>query len=493
MRSSLAALLLLAGCADRPSPAEPAEPPNVLYILADDLGYGDLSCLNPESKLATRNLDRLAAEGMIFTDAHSGSAVCSPTRYGILTGRYAWRTRLQEGVLEGFSPPLIVPRRRTVASMLRGRGYDTACIGKWHLGWTWGGTPNQVDYTVPIRNGPTAAGFDAFYGISASLDMPPYLWVENDRSVGVPTTTKAFHRPGPAHADFEAVDVLPTITRKAVEYLDGRRRDSRPFFLYVPLNAPHTPIVPSPEFAGKSGLGKYGDFVLQVDAAVGEILKALDRTGQAGRTLVIFTSDNGCSPSADFAALRRHGHNPNFVFRGAKADIFEGGHHIPFLARWPGTIRPGSRFDETICLTDLMATCAQMVGETLPDDAAEDSVSLMPAFRGTAKGPLREATVHHSVNGSFSIRQGPWKLELCPDSGGWSPPRPGKDDTSTLPRVQLYDLSMDPGERRNLQGDRPAEVERLTRLLRDYVENGRSTPGRPQRNDVAIVLEKGKK
>ena len=490
MRSALLLALLLPGCAAVP-PAS-AAPPNLVYILADDLGIGDLSCLNKDSKIATPNMDRLAAQGMIFTDAHSGSAVCTPTRYGILTGRYAWRTRLQEGVLDGYSPALIDPKRLTVASLLRSRGYHTACFGKWHLGFQWGGTKDAVDYTQPIKNGPTAAGFDAYTGISASLDMPPYLWIENDRAVGIPTATKAFHRPGPAHPDFEAVDVLSTITRKSIDYLDQRAKDGRPFFLYVPLTAPHTPIVPSPEFKGKSGLGPYGDFVLQTDATVGDILKALDRNGQAGNTIVILTSDNGCSPSADYPALAKQGHNPSHTFRGTKADIFEGGHRVPFLARWPEKIRAGSRSDQTICLTDLMATCADLLGAALPDDAGEDSVSLLPAFLGRATGPLREATVHHSINGSFAIRQGSWKLELCPDSGGWSPPRPGKAATSALPPVQLYDLALDGGERKNVQADHPEVVDRLTRLLQSYVDRGRSTPGAPQKNDLEVAIRKGR-
>jgi arylsulfatase A len=490
MRSSLLIAFLLPGCAASPSVVR--ETPNIVYLLADDLGTGDLSCLNKDSKIATPNMDRLASQGMIFADAHSGSAVCTPTRYGILTGRYAWRTRLQQGVLEGYSPALIDPTRLTVASLLKSRGYHTACFGKWHLGFHWAGTKDAVDYTQPIKNGPLAAGFDAYYGISASLDMPPYLWIENDRAVGVPTTTKTYIRTGPAHPDFEAADVLPTLTRKSVEYLDRRAKEPGPFFLYVPFNAPHTPIVPSREFEGKSGLGKYGDFVMQVDWSVGEILKALDRNGLAGNTLVIVTSDNGCSPSAGLPALLKQGHNPNFTFRGTKADIFEGGHRIPFLARWPGRIAAGSRCDQTICLTDLMATCADFLGVGLPDGAGEDSVSLMPAFLGRSTGPHREATVHHSINGSFAIRQGTWKLELCPDSGGWSEPRPGKADPSKLPDVQLYDLALDGGERNNVQADHPDVVERLTRLLQSYVDRGRSTPGAPQKNDAAVLIRKGR-
>lgn len=461
MRRILAILLPLAACA----PTAPARSslPSIVYILADDLGSGDVSCINKDSRIATTHLDGLARQGTIFTDAHSGSSVCTPTRYGILTGRYAWRTRLQSGVLDGFSPPLIDPNRMTVASLLRRHGYHSACIGKWHLGMDL-----PADYTKPIRNGPLAAGFDSFFGISASLDMPPYIWIENDRTVGVPTTTKTWIRPGPAHADFEAIDVLPTITRKAVEYIDQRAREQRPFFLYFPLNSPHTPILPSPEFQGKSGIGPYGDFVLQTDAAVGEILKALDRNGLAGNTLVVFTSDNGCSPQAGFPALSKHGHNPNHLYRGNKADVFEGGHRVPFIVRWPAKVKAGSTSDRTICLTDLMATAAEILDVRLPDDAGEDSVSFLSG--------RRETTVHHSINGSFAIRQGKWKLAFCPDSGGWSEPRPGK--AAGLPALQLYDLAADVGERKNVQADHPEAAERMRRLLQGIID------GKP--NDVPV-------
>ncbi len=487
----LPAIMLLAAtsCVSGAAPRG-AERPNIVYLLADDLGYGDLSCANKESKLSTANIDRLAAQGRIFTDAHSGSAVCTPTRYGILTGRYCWRTRLQQGVLDGLSPPLIPPGRPTVASFLRGQGYRTACIGKWHLGLEWTKSGGAVDYAQPIRNGPTALGFDTYFGISASLDMPPYIWIDNDRTVGLPTATKTWIRAGPAHPDFEAIEVLPTITRKATEYIDRQANGKDPFFLYLPLNAPHTPILPSKGFQGKSGIGPYGDFVLEVDWTVGQVLAALERNGLADRTLVVLTSDNGCSPSADFPALARHGHNPNYVFRGAKADIFEGGHHIPFIVRWPGRVAPGTRCDDTVCLTDLMATCAEILGAPIPEGAGEDSVSLLPDLLGTATGPLREATVHHSINGSFSIRQGRWKLEFCPDSGGWSAPRPGKDDVSKLPPLQLYDLSQDIAERTNVQAEHPDEVERLTALMRSYIERGRSTPGKPEANDRPVAFQK---
>jgi len=299
--------------------------PNIVYILADDMGYGDVRCLNENGKIPTPHMDRLAAEGMTFTDAHSGSAVCTPTRYGFLTGRYAWRTRLARGVLMGYSAPLIAPGRMTVASFLKSHGYATAGFGKWHLGLglpTTDGKPaegdgSNVDFAKPIANGPTSLGFDTYYGISASLDMPPYVYIDNDKFAGVPTTTRKYIREGLATEDFEAVDVLPKITAKAVEYIEARAKAGAagakptPFFLYLPLNAPHTPIAPTKEFQGKSGLNDYGDFVMQVDDTVGQVLGALDRAGLADDTLVIVTSDNGCSPQADFELLASKGHDPS--------------------------------------------------------------------------------------------------------------------------------------------------------------------------------------
>jgi arylsulfatase A-like enzyme len=472
----------------------PSQRPNIVYILADDLGYGDVRCLNKDSRIPIPRIDHLARQGMVFTDAHSGSAVCTPTRYGILTGRYAWRSRLKWSVFSGYSPPLIEPGRLTVARLLKRRGYHTACFGKWHLGWDWAkpeavvfGDESEpeddvwaVRYDRPIRNGPTALGFDEFFGVSASLDMPPFVFVHNDRCAGIPTVEKTILRKGPAHPDFEAVDALPTLTRKVVAFIEGHGRggDARPFFVYFPLTAPHTPIAPSAPFKGRSGINAYADFVMQVDATVGAVMDVLAREGLERDTLLIVTSDNGCSPMADFEALARAGHDPSGGFRGTKADIFEGGHRIPFVARWPGRIRPGSTCADPICLTDLMATCAAIVGEPLPEDAGEDSVNLLPDLLGEARGPLREATVHHSINGSFAIRQGPWKLALCADSGGWSFPRPGLPEAQDLPPVQLYNLERDPAERHNVQAEHPEIVARLTRLLKRYINDGRSTPTR---------------
>ena len=480
--------------------------PNIVYVIADDMGYGDVSCLNPGSRIPTPNMDRLASEGMVFTDAHSGSAVCTPTRYGILTGRYSWRSRLQSGVLWGYSRALIPESRLTVASLLKRHGYATACVGKWHLGWNWATTDGYVfsdrsdekgptvDYSRPITDGPIDLGFDTYFGIPASLDMLPYVYVENDRVVAAPTETiegtegRRFYRGGPIAPGFRHEEVLPRCTRKAVDFIDEHAESNpdAPFFLYFPLSAPHTPILPTEEFQGKSGIGPYGDFVMQCDGTIGEVMRALDRHNLAENTLFIVTSDNGCSPMADFDDLARQGHHPSYHFRGHKADIFEGGHRIPFIVRWPAKVEPGSACDDTICLTDLMATSAAILDFDLPDNAGEDSVSILPDLFGKASGPVREATVHHSINGSFSIRQGRWKLEFCPGSGGWSYPRPEEAEKLDLPRFQLYDLDKDIGERNNVMDKHPDVVERMTELMTRYVAEGRSTPGLPQKNDRPV-------
>jgi arylsulfatase A len=501
-------------------PAFAETKPNIVYVLCDDLGYGDLQCFNPEGKIATPNFDAVAKAGMRFTDAHSGSSVCSPTRYGILTGRYSWRSKLQSGVLGGLSPRLIEQDRLTVAQLLKDSGYHTACIGKWHLGMDWVKpegkkvaelsieSPEQVwnvDFKQPYANGPNSVGFDFYYGISASLDMVPYTFLQNDRCTIVPTVDKVFPmmlgrkpltRKGPAAEDFDATDVLPNLTKQAVDYIASRAKgakDGRPFFLYLPFASPHTPIVPTKAWQGKSGLNPYADFVMQNDECLGQVLKALDEHGLSENTLLIVTSDNGCSPQVDFPELKKLGHNPNFAFRGAKADIFEGGHRVPFLVRWPGQLKPGTTCEQTICHVDLMATCAELIGAELPDSAGEDSTSMLPALRGQLDQPLREATVHHSASGFFAIRQGKWKLCLCPHSGGWSDPRPNAKGNDALPGVQLYDLAADIGEEHNVSGEHPEVVDRLFALMQRYLADGRSTPGAPQQNAVAIDLWKNGK
>jgi arylsulfatase A len=464
--------------------------PNIVYILCDDLGYGDIHALNPtRCKIKTPHIDRLASEGMSFTDAHSGSAVCTPSRYGILTGRYAWRTHLQSGVLNGLSEPLIAPTQLTVASLLKEKGYATAAIGKWHLGMTFGADT----YADPIKDNPLQHGFDYYFGITASLDMPPFVYIENQRFTQVPTVEKRWVRTGPAAKDFEAVNVLPDLTRKAVGYITDHAaaaKASQPFFLYLALTAPHTPILPSPEWQGKSGIGTYGDFVMQVDGCIGEVMQALQKAGIADNTLLVFTSDNGCSPAADVKKLEEEGHYPSAAFRGYKADIWEGGHRIPFLVRWPGKVKPGTQSDAITCQTDFMATCAEILGAKVPENAGADSVSMLPALLQNGRGPQREAVVHHSIDGYFAIRKGKWKLELCAGSGGWAAPREYPARQQKLPLVQLYDMSVDSSEQKNVAAEHPNVVTELTALLEKYVSEGRSTPGPKQSNDVRINLHK---
>lgn len=455
--------------------------PNIIYILADDLGFGDISFLNKESKLNTINIDNLAEDGIAFTDAHSSSAVCTPSRYSILTGRYNWRSALKKGVLNGYSRHLIEDGRMTVASMLNNTGYRTACIGKWHLGMDWypaGENEDNVDFTKPIQNGPTTFGFDYYFGISASLDMPPYVYIENDMVSTIPnhitkSEGKAFWREGPTAPDFKHYEVLPKLTDKVLDTIELWKDE--PFFIYFPLPAPHTPILPVGSFIGKSGTNEYGDFVLMVDDVVGKVINKLQTLNLSENTIVIFTSDNGCSPQANFEELKEFGHNPSHVFRGHKADIYEGGHRIPLVIRWPDTIQKGVISAEPVCLVDLMATLADIIDYNLPSDAGEDSISNLPVWEGKpSRKPLREAIVHHSINGSFSIRKGNWKLELCPGSGGWSYPRPGQEPDGS-PHIQLYDLAKDIGERTNVYAEYPEVVMELTNLLEKYIQNGRST------------------
>jgi arylsulfatase A-like enzyme len=475
--------------------------PNIVFILADDLGIGDVGCYNAGSKIKTPNLDSLAAQGMRFTDAHSPSSVCTPTRYGVLTGRYAWRTRLQKGVLFGLSAPLVAPGRLTVAGLLKRAGYHTACVGKWHLGLGWPGTATdagdlkggKVDYTKPLTDGPLTHGFDQFFGISASLDMPPFVWIENDRVTEQPTAVKKWLREGPAGQTFEAVDVLPELTARAVATIDARAAAAKagsPFFIYLPYASPHTPIVPSPEWRGRSGVNPYADFVMQTDHGVGQVLEALERNGLARDTLVVFTSDNGCSPAANVKELEAKGHRPSGVYRGYKADIWEGGHRVPFICRWPARTAAGAVSARLTCLTDFMATCAELTGQSLPDDAGEDSVSFAAALLGSGGASARGTLVQHSIDGCFAIREGNWKLEVCPGSGGWAAPRDAAAREQGLPPVQLYDMAADPSETNNLAVVQSERVQRLRALLERHVAEGRSTPGARQTNDVAVVIEK---
>ena len=489
-------------------PVVAAERPNIVIILADDLGYGDPGCYNSQSKIPTPSIDRLASEGIRFTDAHTPSSVCSPTRYGLLTGRYAWRTALKSSVLWSWDAPLIKPDRLTLPSMLKQHGYRTACIGKWHLGWNWATTDGskvndtlglgrydkkirtahgeKIDFSKPIGGGPTTRGFDTYFGDDVP-NFPPYCFIRDDRTVGIPTErkpAKMFGLPGPMLAGWDLTKVMPVLAKEAETYINRCARGDRkkPFFLYMPLTAPHTPIAPASEFIGKSGAGRYGDFVHQVDATVGRVLEALERNGLTKNTLVIFTSDNG-SPARDGAnmggnsgsVVEKFGHDPSRPWRGMKADIWEGGHRVPFVARWPGRTRPNTRSAELICLTDIMATVAAIIGHKLPASAAEDSYNILPALQGeTGDGPIRASVVHHSLRGTFAIRSGTWKLivdELA--SGGFSRPALVKPKPGD-PGGQLYNLADDPAEKNNLWSAKLEIVKRLSKQLDQIKQAGNS-------------------
>jgi len=474
MKNLLATLLLIASCALAVADSKP----NIVYIICDDLGYGDIQCLAPEtSKIPTPNADQLALEGMTFTDAHSGSSVCTPTRYGIMTGRYSWRTKLQKGVVTGFAPCLIDKDRMTVAGFLKQQGYATAIVGKWHLDFQYldpesGEAYSQKQHKTPpvgakIPDGPLHRGFDYYHGFHHARNMEAVI--EDDKVI--------------AHDD--VVNMLPRLTEKSVAYIDSRAGKEEPFFLYVPLGSPHTPIVPSDEWKGKSGLGEYGDFVMQTDNVVGEISKALERNGFTENTLVIFTSDNGCSKAAGIPKLAEQGHIVSANLRGSKADIWDGGHRVPFLVRWPGKVEAGSNSDQLICLTDLFATVTDILGQSILGQTCEDSVSFLPALYGKKIESTRNGVIHHSFSGHFAYRQGPWKLLLARASGGWSSPKEneaGKD----APKGQLYHMKKDIGETNNLFEKNPEKVEVLLGLLKADVSRGRSTNGPESKNDVPV-------
>ncbi|MBN8421254.1 MAG: arylsulfatase [Verrucomicrobia bacterium] len=482
-------LTLLSFCLLHSSFAAAAAHPNIIFLMCDDLGYGDVHCLNPEhGKIATPGIDRLAAQGMIFTDAHSGSSVCTPTRYGVMTGRYSWRTKLQSGVVEGFAPSLIAAERPTVASFLKSAGYHTAIIGKWHLNFEYlepktGKPYSAKDFNTPpvgakIPDGPITHGFDYYQGFHHARDMEAVI--ENDTVI----------------EHDEVVHMLPRLRRKAVEFIDSRKGKGEPFFLYLPLGSPHTPIVPAPEWKGRSGLGDYGDFVMQTDDVAVAVAEALERNGMAENTLVLLTSDNGCSKAAGIDKLAKQGHLVSANMRGSKADIWDGGHRIPFMVRWPGQIAAGSTCDQLICLVDFFATTAEIIGQPVPAGSCEDSVSFLPALKGRPIVSTRHGVIHHSISGHFAYRQGPWKLALAKGSGGWSSPNE-KQMPASAPKGQLYDMQHDLGETTNLFETKPEIVNQLLDLLKADIERGRSTAGPDSANDFADVVlwksETGKK
>jgi arylsulfatase A-like enzyme len=478
--------------------------PNIIYILADDMGYGDVGCFNENSKIPTPNLNRLADEGMRFTDAHTNSSVCTPTRYGILTGRYSWRTSLKKGVLGGHSPHLIDPQRETVASLLKKQGYATACVGKWHLGMDWASidgagvkktAARNVDFSKPIVNGPLDMGFDHYFGISASLNMDPHAFIENRKVEGTLeflADSKAIKargftgaKPGWASKELRQDQVLPTFTKKTVGWIKEhhKKNPTQPFFVYMPLNSPHSPIVPSENFKDKSGLNPHGDFCMETDWAVGEVVKAVDELGIAENTLIIFTADNGTSPMAKLEKMQEQGHYSMYIYRGLKGSLNEGGHRVPFIARWPKVVKEGSASGDVICTTDLMATAAEIVGAKLDDKAGEDSVSFYDALKGKKlAGNDHRGVVHHSDAGIFSVRRGKWKL-IFDDKGGSRRKNPKDKPVKNPAKYHLFDMENDAVESTNLLEKHPEVAKELKMLLADFVNKGRSTPGSVQEND----------
>lgn len=451
--------------------------PTIVVFVADDLGTGDVTALSMSCRIRTPYLDGFAVESTRLTDHHASASVGAPTRYGMLTGRYAWRTRLQAGEPEASATPLIAPGRPTIASVLRDAGYRTVCIGQWHLGLDWSrGGDGKVDHALPFGGGPLAHGFETFCGLAASPDAPPLVLFEGDRIV-------------PASTQWKPDALLERLTQRAIAELRKCREDARPLFLYVPLPAPRAPIAPSASWRGRSGINAYADFVMETDNSVGRILMALRETGRAEDAFVVITSGSGCAPAADFAALREHGHFPSAGFRGMKSDLYEGGHRVPCMVRWPGRIARGGSSDALAGSTDLYATCLAVAGVTPPAGGGEDSVSLLPVLLGQAKS-VRETYILHSIDGRFAFRKGPLKYLACRGSGGWSSPNAKDKDYLRLPPDQLFDLAEDPSEETNLARARPADVERLWAELESEVKSGRTTPGPASPNDVPVQLRR---
>lgn len=490
-------LVILSSCINKQNKTDSTSVktlPNIVYILADDMGYGDLSSLNSKSGIKTPNMNKIVEQGIHFTDAHSNSSVCTPTRYGILTGRYAWRSRLKNGVLWGYDQPLIEEDRVTVASYLKDNGYNTACIGKWHLGlgwkekdstkaiakYEWGkifneGDDSNVDFSKHI-NGPNELGFDYSYIIPASLDMTPYLYVENGKAVELPTAYTegknqdedgrgVIWRPGEVSPSFNFYNVLIHFTDKVVSYIATQESSEKPFFVYFPLTAPHTPWLPTGEANGKSKAGRYGDFVTMVDDAVGTVVEALEKAGKTENTLIIVTSDNGSHWTPK--DKQQYDHRANYIFKGQKADIYEGGHHIPYIAKWPKKIKSGSSSSQIMCTTDLLATVSGITGNPLTTGAGEDSYNMLPAYLSTNNNQqIRDYTIHHSLNGFFSIRKGKWKLTTHLGSGGFSIPSEISIEKGQAIGT-LYDTKNDIEEKNNLYNANPKIVKELTSMLNE--------------------------
>lgn len=480
-----------------------AERPNIVIILADDFGVGDIQAHYPDNKIATPYLDKLVSQGMSFTDAHSSSAVCSPTRYGLLTGRYNWRTRLQEWVIAAYEPPLIAEDRPTLPGILRQNGYKTACIGKWHLGWNWPGEQQSQmtekrngqafldwDFTQPIKGGPIDRGFDYFFGVDLP-NLPPFTFIENDRTLPLPTdrfkpdTTEGIVLPTrfagtPAAPDWKMQDILPTLTERAVKYVHDQANNNSPFFLYFSMTTPHEPVVPSKQFRGKSGIAPIADFVMETDWSAGQVLEAIEQAGIAENTIVIFTADNGHSHYTGWQELIHAGHLPSGPYRGHKGDIWEGGHRVPLVVRWPNKVKASSESNQMVCLTDVFATCADAIGADLPDNGAEDSLSFLHSLLGQDSTRQRTNLVNHSNFGEFAYRNGPWKLVFKLGDANLERSR-GK---ATIP--ELYHLGDDHAEGTDVSATHPNVVSRLSKELQRLIDRGATRLDCHSANDSKI-------
>lgn len=460
------------------------EKPNIVFILADDMGYGDVSCQNPDGKITTPNMDQMADDGMRFTDAHASTSVCTPSRYGILTGRYAWRGRLKQQVLWPYYKALIEKDVKTLPQFLKEDGYSTACVGKWHLGmdypfktkWVENDILERqtemmklidadIDWSKPIENGPNAFGFDYYFGVDVP-NFPPYCFIENNRTVGTPDRIKPddmYGAYGSMVKGWDLENIMPALTDKACNFIEEKAKCDEPFFLYFSLTGPHTPIVPTEKYKDKSDAGIYGDWVMQMDGSVGSINKAIKRAGIEDNTLVVMTSDNG-SPGRDGhhekpgTVLERYNHNPSWILRGMKADTWDGGHRVPFIVKWPSKIKAGSECDELVCLMDFYGTIAGITDRDLPD-TAWDTIDIYPYLEGkSTDAPIRDSIVHHGYNGLYGIRKDEWKLILGSGSGGFSP---NPKTTPFSPPCQLYNMKEDIQEENNRYFEMPEIVKEL--------------------------------
>jgi len=481
-----------------------AKKPNILILYADDLGYGDLGCYNLESKIPTPNLDRLAKAGMRFSDGHSSSGICTPSRYALLTGRHHWRKF--HGIVGALGGTVFAPERLTMPEMLQTEGYHTACIGKWHLGWDWAAIrkpnakPTKVgrrsswsydafDWNKAIPDGPLAHGFDHYFGDTV-INFPPYAWIEDKKLVEAPDTimdTAKWKkikeggwecRPGPMVSGWNPYDIMPTLTQRGVDYIRATKDSEKPFFLYFAYPGPHAPIIPNDKFDGTSEAGPYGDFVVEIDDSIGQLLKALKMAGKADNTVVIFTADNGPEKYA-YARDEKFDHWSAKPFRGLKRDIYEGGHHVPFIVKWPGLTKAGTVSDALISQIDIMGTVAAALGVDLPDEQAEDSYNQLPVLRGR-KESVRTAHIHNTRANSYAIRYGDWLL--VDDKHGYMSGRNAKWETKhkypadDKSMAELYNLANDIGQRTNLATKHTARVKELQALLKKIRDQGHSSP-----------------